>query len=341
MDLWFVPALLVGGVVTLGAVAWGVRQARERDRVWREHASSRGLRFIEGVSGFLSAGTPQIVGRASQAIVCLDTFVVNHGKTSTMYTRARARFASGGGPPFAVYPEGLLSTLGKALGAQDVVLGGPTPVDDNFDEHLIVKCDDAEGTRLVWTAQAKALMLTEVALGRVDSDGETVTVVLVGALVDPVKLDALFELAGELASFGARELAVLAVLPDACFEEPTGSWESPTPPSLSVETSRGEVIASVLTRRGAPRLQLSIAHGRDVAPFSSDVRAGVAPGLARGFVPDGANALLAPIGEASLVGDDRKLRLTWSSVPAPGVVQAGVDLLAALADGKRSMGAFR
>ena len=47
----------------------------------------------------------------------LDTYVVSPGgQGSETYTRARARFAIGGGPTFKVYEEGFFSSIGKAVG---------------------------------------------------------------------------------------------------------------------------------------------------------------------------------------------------------------------------------
>lgn len=341
MDPGAVLVFVAGGTLAIGAVALAVwyeaKQGRARNELWRGVAEGRKGRFTEGRVGAFVFDPPTVDAVVGHAVVRLDLLRVQSGKNSVLYTRARSDFALGAGPVFDVYAEGIFQSIGKALGAQDVALGG----DARFDEDFVVKCDDADATRAAWTSDAKWKLRSDLPTARVTSDGTTVEAKILGPGLEPPVLEALLDVVGALASAGTAPLAGYAALEGARLEAAKGPFARPKPPRLSFETPRGEVRAELLPASGPPRLRLRVAHARELPTFSADVRAGSAAGLPRGLVTERAQAILARLEEVTLAGDATSLQLTFRAAPAPEVAAQGVALLAELAGGAPSEGAFR
>ena len=76
--------------------------------------------------------------------VVVDHYSVSHGKSSTSYTRITAHAEGPGDFKLRLQKEGALASIGKALGAQDVVVGDPT-----FDETFVFKTNDEELARVL------------------------------------------------------------------------------------------------------------------------------------------------------------------------------------------------
>lgn len=340
VDPGTVVILLAAGGLTVGAVALAVflekGQAKRRHQAWRAIAEKRGGRFTEGHIGAFRFEPPTLEVVVDHAVVRLDLVRVQSGKHTHIYTRALAGFALGAGPVFQVYREGFFQSLGKALGGQDVVLGG----DSEFDDAFIVKCADPEATRAAFTPTAKRRMVT---LERpvAASDGSVVDVRIFDTGTEAWSLEALLEIAGALGSAGTERLESYAALEGARLEPARGPFARPQPPRLVFETPRAEVRAELLPASHEPKLRLRVAHDRGVAPFSVDVVGGEAPGLPRGLVSVRAEELLRRLDAVTLAGDQTSLQLTWRVAPEAPVVADGLAFLAELASGAPSEGAFR
>ena len=109
--------------------------------------------------------------------VLVDIHIVGGGMSQTVYTRARASVVLADAPAFHVYPEGLLATLNKALGAEDVELGDP-----EFDGKFVVKCAAPQAVRGVWAKAVRDTMRTSLSDAEASSDGSTVNVRVVAAI---------------------------------------------------------------------------------------------------------------------------------------------------------------
>lgn len=326
--------LAVSGAM-IGGLAWWTRTVRNRrEAIWRQVAETHGARFQEPIRSWLRPKPAAIEAVIGQAIVFLDTYVVSTGKSSATFTRARASFALGGGPSFKVYREGVLSSIGKAIGTQDVELGD----DRGFDDAFMVKCDDAPATRQAWSPKAKGVMFGQLDDVRVVSDGDEVVLTGLGALTDPSKLSAMLELAGELASYGARELSVYEQLPGA--RSRLVDLDGPKRYELEVDTKVGSVHLT-LEAPGPLGLVLTLAHDRELPSFSADVTPSGGTGLPTGLVTDVSRALLLAVGRAKLDCGPESLCLSWPGQPSVATATAGVKLLAELAGGVPSEGAFR
>jgi hypothetical protein len=103
---------------------------RPEEHAWQRLCTHAGNEFISGE--FLSGAKVQ--ARLTPWTVTLDTYT-NYGPDSrTVCTRMRAPFVSSDGFRFTIYRNGLLSTLGKLLGMQDIEIGDP-----QFDDAFIIK----------------------------------------------------------------------------------------------------------------------------------------------------------------------------------------------------------
>ncbi|SCZ10114.1 DUF3137 domain-containing protein [Alkaliphilus peptidifermentans] len=94
---------------------------------------------------------------------------MNHGKSSSTYTRIRAPFKNNNGFRFKVYSKGIFSDIGKMMGMQDIQIG----VDD-FDEKYIVKGNDEEKVKaLIINKDLRALIngQPKISLEIKDKDG--------------------------------------------------------------------------------------------------------------------------------------------------------------------------
>lgn len=272
-------------------------------------------------------------GVVEHAVVLLDVCEIG----SLLHTRARARFGAGGGPRFRVDRQGVLGGLGKMMGAQDVVLGD----DPAFDERFLVRCDDERSTRLAWTHRARRLMFF-AEQPSVESDGSIVTITIAGYCEDVSMLETMLDLAGELASYGTRELADLSDLSDVRWVDPEPPWDDPRPPRLELDTPGGTVVVRTLPGATGSALQMTIETERELSTFAIDVEGGrLGAGAPRGLVPSSAEGLLRALGDAALSGSDRRVRLAFSTVPAREVIEAGAQLLSDIAGTQRSAGAFR
>lgn len=332
-------AIAAAVAVVAGALVFGRRDVQRRREVWRALAERRGWRFVPAGRSWLRNEPAAIEARSEHAIVWLDTYIVSSGKSSTTYTRAKARFAIGGGPRFQVYEEGVMSSLGKALGTQDVTLGG----DAAFDDWFMVKCEDAEATRRVWTESATRRMRVALPNSRATSDGREVQVIANGFIDDVRTLEAVISQAAELASFGGPALAQLAdELPRAELVSAEGEWQSPRPPRVLVDTSAGSVELTSVPVAGGLGLVLALTARPDLPPFTltvTDGRTDEEP--PRGLFDAESAAQLGTLEGAVLRHEGGRLCLRFDRWPEDrDEVEQAIALLVRLAAAP-SAGAFR
>jgi len=167
-----VLALVVAGGGVSGLLVWGVvalkrasDQAWERlTAAWRAAGSQLGGRFVP------SAGRSQpmtIEAVVDGVGIVIDHYTVSAGDSENVFTRVSALAEGPVGFKLSMKP-GVLASIGRALGAQDVVVGDPV-----FDEAFVVKTSDEDLAR-AWLApgvtpalSAAADYLHALAKGRV------------------------------------------------------------------------------------------------------------------------------------------------------------------------------
>ena len=327
-----VPAALA----VAGGVAWyGHRQKKAREATWRALAAERGGTYHPAKTSLFKQQHAAVEVQVGQALVYLDTYVVSSGKSSQTYTRARARFSLRDAPSFKVSPKGVLATVGAMIGLQDVSLGHA-----RFDDDFVVKCEDADAVREVFSTETMERLVGGLWPARIESTGGLVTLTTTGALRDHAKLEVMLDVTGALASYGPATLARYAEHPDARFTPVSGRWDRPSPARLSVETKEGRVDVRARLATGGVILRAARKLERDdVEPFDGALPSG--EGIPRGLVPEPARRHLSAVGECLLEADERRLLLTWELLPTREAFAAGVALLDACATPPRSLGAFR
>lgn len=136
-----------------------------RDEIWQQVAEDMGGEFLKG--GLFTPAKLEV--KLREWTITLDTYTVNHGKSSSTYTRIRAPFKSNNGFRFKVYSKGIFSDIGKMMGMQDIQIG----VDD-FDEKYIIKGNDEEKVKaLIINKDLRALIngQPKISLEIKDKDG--------------------------------------------------------------------------------------------------------------------------------------------------------------------------
>jgi hypothetical protein len=202
MEIVFAIVMGAVGVTAagLGVVSYRAKR-KQRHQVWKQVAESRGGTFHPHTGFF--PGEPSI----SVGSVHVDTFSTGTGESQTYYTRWASRFPQ---PTcrFKIYREGFFSKVGKALGTQDVILGQ----NRSFDDHFMVKCDNAAITRAAWNPQAQNELLT-LAHASAECDGSGVELQLEGLANDARVLNTGIDVLESLVQhdvFGAEPLRAVA-----------------------------------------------------------------------------------------------------------------------------------
>lgn len=331
---------LLFSLVMAGAVAGVVKVRRaehRRRRVWRQVALARGGVYHEP-HGFFRAQHDVMDIDVEEVRVRFDRYEAGAGKHRRMYTRCRARYLVPRGPVFSLYAEGVLATIGKALGGQDVRLG----TDHAFDRHFVVKCEDADAVRQIFTAQAMRIMLRSFATARIESNGAEITLTTADGLDVPGLLDEALELMSEIAGVDLFGIAALRALPGAAYQPPSGPWDDRTSPRVLIEHPAPVTIAPVvLGRRTVTRA--SAGDGPRERPLKILVRAdgSAEPAESVAGLPPAAASFLRRAGNGTLVVDGARTSFTWLDVETdPARLMSAVKLLATLA-GAPAQGVYR
>ena len=201
MDVLTLAVTLSG----VGACFYGlirVSQAAEAklDTAWGEAA-----RKVDGTfkpaEGSWYARTPRRIEATLDRIdVVADSYVVRHGKGSTAYTRLTVTAVPNSrGFSLSIDAENVFASIGKALGAQDVVVGEP-----RFDEAFVVK-SNAEDMARAWLHGEVTEGLCPLTDFCFELENGTLRATLRGLLDDGPKLARALRAVAKLAARG-REL---------------------------------------------------------------------------------------------------------------------------------------
>jgi hypothetical protein len=151
-------ALITIGGGTSALLVWLVSYSRAAAKrlaaTWVEVAHQLGGQFVPGEAGWLSRKPMSIQAVVDGVAVFVDSYVVSSGKSSVTYTRLSAVAETPAGFALSIHQAGMFSSIGKAFGAQDVVVGEPA-----FDEAFVVKTNDEDLTRAWLAPPTPALML--------------------------------------------------------------------------------------------------------------------------------------------------------------------------------------
>lgn len=217
---------LIGSAVALGTggfIYWSILQNRKRKALWKEVAEEFGGQYIVRAKNWFNR-QEGIEIQAKDVCVFIDIYTVSTGKSSTTYTRGRVRYPIPHGPIYRIYREGIFSTLGKALGTQDIVLGN----DSLFDKLFMVKCDDIDLTKRAITQKAKDLMRIHFQDSTLTSDKKELIFLKHKILDQRRPLVALIKLMIELGSLDYYGRILFESISETKVDLPKGPWDNRT-----------------------------------------------------------------------------------------------------------------
>ena len=319
-----------------------VRSLGDRQRkiraIWAALAARRHGTFDPGEVAFFQSRPMSVEVPTGDAAALLDTYVVRQNKSSTTYTRVRAQYVMPFGPRFRVYREGVFASIGKALGFQDVVLGGHA----EFDRAFIVKTDSPEATARSFDAATKDLLCRVHAGSTLQADGHSIRLTWVGLEQDPRVLDAAIDIVGQLASYGIGFMTRLLELDHGRYHRPEGTWDGRSSPVIEIDQGNQPVYCQPAVIRDRLALCIWSPARRQLPPFHCDLEGGHArPPLPPGACPPQAAALLAALPRGELDTDGRTLRFYCTGFEPLGALSAATKLVAEMAASRPTQGAFR
>lgn len=124
------------------AIPSAIARSKATTHAWSTAARSLGLPFTPP-----SFGKPRRMEGSLRGVhLIVDTFTRSTGKSSTTYTRYRARYPRSLALGLRLTKQGFFSGVGKLLGAQDISVG-----DAFFDQDVVVKGTDVRGVKAFLT----------------------------------------------------------------------------------------------------------------------------------------------------------------------------------------------
>lgn len=325
------PLLLIlvitAGIIGLfiALILWGQKREKERRAIWTAVA--------QRVGGHLVAASPfGIIVERGDALAFLDTYVVRSNKSSHPYTRCRAAFVLPAGPTFRAYKEGALSSLGKALGSQDVTLG----IDPAFDHLFMVKADDPGAVQRALTPTAQGLMRTYHPQSGLSADGATVTLNWHGHERNPDKLQSALDIVLEVARWELGWLDVARSVPGARWVPAAGPFGQRQAPSIAFDSGPAPVRvfpavynATLVLRVYARRAGPDVGSVRAIVDARGQPNVAIPPGL----VPPASIDAFRSLGEIALGAERDELWVDLLGGTTSDRVEAAVRAVAAAASG--------
>ena len=113
-----------------------------KEEIWAQIAKDIGGHYEEG--GLL--GRNVLRYRAGEWEITLDIYKTG-GSTTHTYTRMRAPFVNKDGLYFSIEREGIIASIGKRFGMQDIQVGDP-----DFDDNFLIKGNHEEKIRQLLSA---------------------------------------------------------------------------------------------------------------------------------------------------------------------------------------------
>jgi hypothetical protein len=301
------------------------RRTKRRRAAWASVAEELGGSF-HLAKGIFRRKNERIEVVVDGVPVVLDFYVVSTGKSSQSFTRVAAPFARGPGPKMRVYRKGVLASIGKAIGTQDVELG----IDAAFDEAFMVKSDEEAVARRLWSASTSSRMLAMFASARFESNDAGLKLVEGGVWDQPERLRTGIRLVAELAGrdlFGVDALARIdgAHVVQQPGGRPRAELDVPVRIVVGAEDVDGHLVmfARADERIAIDPVELAIVDGKPSDPARA------------GALPQGASVPMRAVGTGTLIVDGDGLRFRWRDLELdPIKLRAGAELIGAIAAGQ-------
>lgn len=186
-----IAAFIFIAALVIGLIVWVVISRQKRDAAWQQLANEIGAEFIEG--GFFRGSKVQ--AHIKNWTVTLDVYSVPSGDSSDTYTRIRAPFQNRDGFQFTIFRTGLISKLGKALGAQDIEIGVP-----DFDHDFTIQGNNESRVQALFVNQRIRQLIQMQKSIRLGIRNNELVFEVQGVIKDVERLKSLFELFKEVLS---------------------------------------------------------------------------------------------------------------------------------------------
>ena len=310
------------------AIATNAGSARRRREAWSEIARELGGQYVAR-AGWFSSDRERIEAVVRGVRIVVDWHKRGSGNHSQTYTRVTAAYPHVDGPSGRVYRQGILSSIGKAFGTQDVALG----VDAMFDERFVVKTEQVALMRRLWTPRAAELMLRSFSDVELETQADHVEIEGRGMWLERDRIVGAVDLLAELAGRDLYGAAALGAVPGGTFSErggPRVELDAPVRVVIAPEEIDGRLVtcARLADAPAIDALTIGVEDGR-----TTD--AALATKL-----PQSAHVPLRRVGTGTLVVDAAQARFEWRDIELdPDRLRAAAELLGALATA--SSGVYR
>lgn len=237
-------------VVVLTVLAKLAQQAASAETAWRAAAKELGLTYD---SGSILGNRRRIFGIVDGIAVVVDATSTRTGNTTSTNTRLDATLPRALGLGLDLRPEGMLATISKLFGTQDILVGDP-----GFDSSVMVQAADARRVS-AWLTPPRRRAIGQFVQansgGRVSDAGVSVAIrgvvrdaaVLVRTVREIVELCKLLQTSdteGDTATTGAsrkkREKSRDTGAASTGSKPGHGSTATPTSPTAAAEASRAD-----------------------------------------------------------------------------------------------------
>lgn len=148
LAICFFPLLFAPVIAVL--IISMINANKTRLKAWEKFATEAGLNIIYG--NFFSM--PKVTGKYKGFDYVLEIITEGDGESSTTYTLMTMNVPGPPGYNLQVYPEGLLSKVGKMLGAQDIQIGNKA-----FDDTFMIKSKTPDKIDKLLTRDVQRKML--------------------------------------------------------------------------------------------------------------------------------------------------------------------------------------
>lgn len=335
-------AELLAEVVAEGAIAVGTEVVQrasladdaKRLAAWRELAERLGAAWQPPEGGALPSFYGGFDVTRGDSIGRVEAHIRRTGGHTGAYTVARSPYVLGAGPALNVIREGIMESLRKWLGAEDVAVGR----NEAFDRRFIVRGGgDSEGTSEALSADVQTRLLAHHDDAVLSSDGKIVTVAWRGFEKDTAKVESALEVVLGVAQCRVGWFEAVGETPGARRIGAAGSLEDRAPPSFAFDD--GPAPVRVFPALVNTRLALR-AHARRARPSPVSLRLAIEKdgsfdrtGVPDGLVSSSVASRLGELGGARIGAEQGEVWIDLDGTPSATRMGVAVWLVGAMAAG--------
>ncbi len=317
------------------AAAAGMRVAakwrRQHSEAWTAAAASVGGRFVPRAGSWWKPTAAHVLATFARGVeVAVDHYTVSTGKSSTTYTRVQAVAPGADELEIKLRKEGVVASMGKALGFGELVVG-----DAAFDARYFVRTNDDELARAWLQAGVRAALMATGSEYEVVLHKGRVKAQRVGIELVPARLEAAMRAVAALAAGGRGLVASWRALAAELGGRYVGPDDAFVPGRVRIDgESAGHVVAVVTDADAASGTRVRRELGRKDAPRFELGAGGALADVAALGAGAGAGEAWQAVQPARLECDGEGIVVTWPGYVADAArVRAAFRLLGAVLTG--------